>query len=256
MYTRHVEWNEWDRKYLEIASRKGCYNPPLTTSFGIFTPEGEEALNYARCIDLKLRVHSRNTGKPKLTSENAQTMSDIVVWGNLSYSAQKLMRHLWDLHPDKVSYNAKLPATITYKTTTVDGVEWILAASLRNNANAWAGFNNLLKFGLIDLKDIRPEDVPKRGRPPVGFALSDTGFRFFEDYMARFDPGTKFQKAINSEKPPTWFMPDYSTENDIKPQIDQEVHEVEDLSDAPGVSEMSEIPDVDNGENLRDIFGG
>src|ERR1043166_592856 len=203
LWNQMVNWDELDKKCLKIASRKSCYNPPLLTDFGTTTEEGIEATEYAICISTKISRYATTTHTPGRRGENAKTMSDIVVWGTLPIRAVRLMHYLWDLLPENVT-KPKTPTNFKFDVVGYDSRTWIRTASIRTNPNVLAAYNTLFKFGLIDLKDLRVEGA-QRGRQPVGFALSEMGRRFYQDFLNNYDPGTMrqvgFERDALAEKP-------------------------------------------------------
>lgn len=230
-----VDWkSDTAKRCLKVATRKGCYSDPLLNPLGIFTEAGEEAAHDAKIIQGRI-VRYCYVNKFDLPSvDQTQTMDEIVVYGNVTLHGIRLLQSLWDILPnDKKlgdgNYIPPMPYNWQLETIDLDGDMYMLMSSTRNNPYIRKAVDNLVKFGLVDLLNLPKHPVTKgKGRAPVGFCISATGTRFYQNYLETYDPKAKFNAYLQAPEEP------------------------ENTNDSP---ESTDLPDIVDGENLRELFG-
>lgn len=226
-----VDWKtDTAKRCLKIVSRKGCYLEPLLTPLGFPSPAGEEAILDAKIIQARIMIfHNVHGTRP------GTDMDEIITFGNIPMYSLRLLQLLWDLAPagrKPLDDNGMPPVPYLWRieTTTVDGENYMLMSSVRQNIHIRRAVDVLVKFGLADLVNLpKPEGNAGKGRAPVGFHISDNGIRFFTKYLEEYDPTTRYRVRMN-EPAPEWFG---------------------------GVKDVNEEdpPDEVDGENLRELFG-
>lgn len=261
---------EWERRCFKVAKRASCYHPALIDDFGLLSESGAAMLKDVMLFYVYLDRHYLQTEGNTGRNRPMRTMDEIVGYGSLSKPAVRLLRHLWDLAPDpellrntgRAGIGVKSVPTFKFETTEYEGKTYLLSSSIRNYSPILAGSNLLLKFGLIYHQDLSGLEL-KKGRPPVGMAITENGKLFCQDYVNTFDPETKAANEFIA------YMRDETTTPTPKVQKLEKDEPAEKIKQAfetgtkrvtqdpnllpPPV--LSEIPDVLDGENLRDLFG-
>lgn len=234
-----VDWkSETAKRCFLVATRKGCYPEPLMHPMGFPTDVGERAILDAKIIQARIQIYHHVNG----TTGNDAAMDEIIVFGNISNYAIRMLQLLWDLVPDdrkpiKGDGMPPVPYSWDLAKITIEGETYALMGSVRHNIHIRKAIDSLIKFGLVDLLNLpKPPENRGKGRAPVGFHISPVGIKFYQNYLENFDAKTKFSLMM-SEPAPQWFA--QGEENNTS---------------APSEAE-SEMSDVVDGENLRDLFG-
>lgn len=222
-----VDWqSDWAKRCLTAASRKSCYKEPILHPMGFAAGEtGERGIQDAKIIYARILAWHRYHGTPPPPVDQTTTMDEIVAYGNVSLYSLRMLQLLWmQAKPEEYASIPPISYSWNLQTVDVDGETFNLMASVRNNIHTRSAVETLVKFGLVELATLPklPEQRGK-GRAPVGFRVSAAGIRFFTDYLNNFSERGKFLREVAAER-----------EED--PQV-------------------SETPDVVDGENLRDLFG-
>jgi hypothetical protein len=258
-------------KCLKIASRKSCYNPPLyLDGFAAMSDIGYDSAIDARIIRHFATELERKGKLPFGGSRVATRMDHIIPWGTLTPQAIRMLNVLWKLAPEEQKPDFKYakpvyPETWHEKTVVQDGTNFLLLSSIRSNTYARLAAENLIKFGLVDLTTIIPKDDEKRtkGRLPVGICISPTGIRFYTDYLKTYNMSTKSVELQKQEI--TAFEEQVSKSPEMAKRLEDwrsgtvtdqdQLVSRDNMSDLSTSFDTSDISDIDNGENLKDLFG-
>lgn len=230
----------------KAAQRKQCYKDPLINAVGVLTAAGHEATRNARILYQRIWEFSGD----RMPEPN--TIDEIIVFGSLHLRSVGLLDLLWSLLPEEEQtlpdkYIPTLPRPRLWRidTAEVEGRQYVLPGSYRNNARAREATEALIKFGLVDMVHLPAQG---RGRPFVGLTLSEPGKLFYIDYRTKFDPSLPFKKAISTPPPVdiygdegSGYVPDTSTLT---------------AGDLFGSRTGDDESDIVDGENLRELFGG
>lgn len=217
----------------KIAVRKGCYKDPLMHEAGFLTDNaGQRALLDAKIIYGRIMAWHRVHGTNLPSVDETITMDEIIPWGNLSLYSLRMLQLAWELSPDErkpKKFVALEPVQFEWDldVVEVDQEPYALLASIRDNIHTRRAVEALIKFGLVDLVTLpKAADKKGRGRGRAGFHISAAGIRFFSDYLDNFNEQAKFHKEAS--RPPDWWVKSH---------------------------QESEMSDVVDGENLRELFG-
>lgn len=290
-----------------IASRAGCYKPVLINEAGLLTEDdprtekgGEKAAYDAKVMNFLIEKYYHHAGEPIKPYLNPTTMEELIPRGLLPLYSIRILRFMWNLlsAEEKAPYKldvlvptqiAEIPLPITYRAIEVGNntiENWMQLASVRNNKYAREATEKLIKFGLVDVKNL--PSIAGRGRPQAGFAINEYGRRFYVNYLNRFNQQQKWRdradekaaenkyNAIEARRSELDALPIESLVSPTKRYIwgsmspeplvqDQQAVDDAKLSDSSAFepkkerkSEAVDSSDIDpvTGENLRDLFGG
>lgn len=230
-----VDWSSQSAKRcLTAAGRKGCYKEPILHPMGFAAgATGERGILDAKIIQARILVWHRYHGTTLPPVDQTSTMDEIVVYGNLNLYSLRMLQLLWEMSPTKPQLNVAVPPVFhNWSLETVDIADetYVLLSSVRSNMHTRSSVETLVKFGLVDLVTL-PKLARQngRGRAPVGFTITDAGIRFFVDYLSNFSEHGKFLRDAAASAP--------NQTSDVSPPVE------------------SEMSDVVDGENLRELFG-
>src|SRR6266487_1609510 len=262
---KFAESNYSHQKCLDAISRRGCYQDPILNEFYTFTESGVLALEDAKLIWNKMVRYYQDTEKRWIESTEGKTMDEIVPYGRIPSKALFILRHL---------YNITVPenSSITLPTSTIEythleaiqsetGRQIVLMSSVRNNWRLRDAVNYLIKFGLVDIITFaRSAHSMGKGRPPVGFAISPQGTRFFDDYLSTYDQARIAKNRRNQQ------MEDHQRVwgQENAHEVQQDKTDDEDIppltlpptpTPTPIPYDLDKPSDLVDGEDLRKLFG-
>lgn len=274
--------NETDLRCYDISTRKGCYQDLLIDSgFDNLTDTGNDAAMDAKIITAKIIQYYHRKGISPYDYTKATKMDEIVPYGFPQSQSIFLLAALIsylpvDEHPQYMKEVATRIKAWNMKTSIVEDKEYLLVGSIRNNTISRNAGNQLLKLGLACVINLpKTKESRGRGRAPVGMYVSEMGIRFYADYLQQFSQNARYQRRlfgtgdnpISSDKgyedtKSTSFM-EYGQEVLHRPAMGPPETITEELpispeqvkSVKPVKSDTSHIPDVIDGEDLRELFG-
>lgn len=205
-----------DRRCFKIANRKSAYGGVLVSELGFLTPLGQEYYSDIKRIYQLLTLNMQETGEklPNPTDsavlDQTTQMDRLILKGVLSPRAMKYLRIMAGLTKGPINADvAVLPGNGTpmlldddlYENViSYQGEQVLTTAFMRTRPNERMAFEQLVKFGLVDLLSL-PKDPEKRnrGRNPIAAKITAIGAKFYALWEQKFDPLIQQERTWQAE---------------------------------------------------------
>lgn len=200
---------ETDRRCFKIANRKSAYGGVLVSELGYLTPLGQEFYADIKRIYQLLTINMQETGEklPNPTDsevlDKTTQMDRLILKGVLSPRALKYLRIIATLAKDKPEEQSTpmlLDDDLLDNVITHDGAQVLATAFMRVRPNERLAFEQLVKFGLVDLLTLpKLPEKRNRGRNPIAAKITPVGAKFYALWEQKFDPLIQQQRSWQAE---------------------------------------------------------